>query len=168
MTTAAKPVSEIAAQWREARKLYVIYSALQERFALGAPPCAELESPIDRNEPEALKRVAKWLLEMDERIHVHQLRQLLQTSQLSTEEYLRPLITHHLQKEKKGEADRDKIDFLLVQYLSTCAPPSFYDHTVAFDEIAQQYEREQAAIAAKTFHAGRGSIHYLVSGRKRG
>ena len=40
--------------------------------------------------------------------------------------------------------------------------------STAFDEIAQQYEREQAAIAAKTFHAGRGSIHYLVSGRKRG
>ena len=50
------------------------------------------------------------------------------------------MITHHLQKEKKGDADRDKIDFLLVQYLSTCAPPNFYDHTVAFDEIAQVLE----------------------------
>ena len=140
MSTAAKPVSEIAAQWREARKLYVIYSALQERFALGAPPCPELESPIDRNEPEALERVAKWLLQMDDHIHVHQLRQLLQTSQLSTEEYLRPLIAHHLQKEKKNEADRDKIDFLLVQYLSLCAPSAFYDRDVTFEEIAQILE----------------------------
>ena len=140
MTTAAKPITEIAAQWREARKLYVIYSALLERFALGAPPCPELDSPIDRNEPEALERAAKWMLQMDERIHVHQLRQLLQTSQLSTEEYLRPLITHHLQKAKKNEADRDKIDFLLVQYLCLCAPPAFYERSVAFEEIAQILE----------------------------
>lgn len=35
-----------------------------------------------------------------------------------------------------------------------------------FEELTQDYEREQAAIGAKTFHAGRGSIQYLVSGRK--
>jgi ubiquinone/menaquinone biosynthesis C-methylase UbiE len=37
-----------------------------------------------------------------------------------------------------------------------------------FEELTQQYELEQASIAAKTFHAGQGSIQYLVSGRKRG
>lgn len=140
MTTAAKPLSEIAAQWREARKLYDVYGALLECFALGLPPCRELESPIDRAEPEMLARIAEWFVQMDERVHVHQLRQLLQTSKLGTEENLRALIGHHLAKEKKNDADRDKIDFLLVQHLSSCAPPGFYEREVSFDEIAQVLE----------------------------
>jgi hypothetical protein len=140
MTTAAKQLTEIAAQWREARKLYVVYSALLEKFALGLPPSRELESPIDRNEPGALARINDWFEQMDQRVHVHQLRQLLQTTKLGTEENLRTLLGHHLEKEKKNEADRDKIDFLLVQYLSSCAPPGFYEKEVSFDEIAQVLE----------------------------
>lgn len=140
MTTAAKPITEIAAEWRAARKLYIIYSALLERFALGLPPCRELESPIDRNEPQAIQRIEEWLTQMDERVHVHQLRQLLQTSKLGTEDQLHALISHHLEKEKKTESDRDKVDFLLVQYLSSCAPPGFYDRNVEFEEIARVLE----------------------------
>lgn len=140
MTTATKPLSEIAAHWRESRKRYTIYSALLERFALGLPPCRDLESPIDRAEPEALKRIDEWFDQMDERVHVHQLRQLLQTSKLGNEEALRSLIERHLSKEKKKEADRDKIDFLLVQYLSSGAPPGFYEGDVSFDQIAQVLE----------------------------
>lgn len=140
MTTATKPLSEIAAHWREARKLYTIYSALLERFALGLPPCRDLESPIDRAEPEALKRIDEWFAQMDERVHVHQLRQLLQSSKLGTEEALRSLINRHLSKEQKKEADRDKIDFLLVQYLSSSAPPGFYEGDVSFDQISQVLE----------------------------
>jgi len=120
--------------------LYDVYSALLERFALGLPPCRELESPIDRAETEVLRRVAEWFAQMDERVHVHQMRQLLQTSKLGTEENLRALISHHLSKEKKNDADRDKIDFLLVQHLSSCAPPGFYEREVSFDEIAQVLE----------------------------
>jgi hypothetical protein len=52
MSTAASPLKEIAAQWRTARRLYLVYSALLERYALGLPPCRELESPVDRAEPE--------------------------------------------------------------------------------------------------------------------
>src|SRR5690349_4397726 len=140
MTTVTKPLTEIAAEWREARRLYEVYGALLGKFALGLPPCHDLESPIDRNEPEAIERIQAWFAQMDERVHVHQLRQLLQTSKLGTEENLRSLIRHHLEKEKKTEADRDKIDFLLVQYLSACAPAGFYEKNVTFDEIAQVLE----------------------------
>lgn len=139
-TTTAKPLTEIAAQWREARRLYDVYSALQERFALGMPPCKELESPIDRAQPEIIERIWDWFGKMDERVHVHQLRQLLQTSKLGSEENLRALIAHHLGKKSKTGADRDKVDFLLVQYLSSCAPPGFYDRKVSFEEIAQVLE----------------------------
>lgn len=140
MTTTTKPVVEVAAYWRDARKLYTVYSSLLERFAVGMSPCRELESPIDRHEPEVIQNVQRWLAQMDDRVHVHQLRQLLQTSRLGTEDNLRVLVSHHLQKETKTDSDRDKVDFLLVQYLSSCAPPGFYERDVEFDEVAQVLE----------------------------
>jgi hypothetical protein len=140
MTTTAKPITEVAAYWREARKLYTVYSSLLERFALGLLPSKELESPIDRTEPESVQNIQQWFEQMDERVHVHQLRQLLQTSRLGTEDNLRALVNHHLEKETKSDSDRDKVDFLLVQYLSSCAPPGFYDRDVEFEEVAQVLE----------------------------
>ncbi|HTD21768.1 MAG TPA: hypothetical protein VK738_03890 [Terriglobales bacterium] len=140
MTTTAKPITEVAAYWREARKLYTVYSSLLERFSVGLLPCRELESPIDRSEPESLQNIQRWFAQMDERVHVHQLRQLLQTSRLGTEDNLRSLVNHHLQKETKTESDRDKVDFLLVQYLSSCAPTGFYERDVEFEEVAQVLE----------------------------
>jgi len=140
MTTTAKPITEVAAYWREARKLYTVYSSLLERFSVGLLPCRELESPIDRSEPESLQNIQRWFMQMDERVHVHQLRQLLQTSRLGTEDNLRSLVNHHLQKETKTESDRDKVDFLLVQYLSSCAPTGFYERDVEFEEVAQVLE----------------------------
>ncbi|MCI0348531.1 MAG: hypothetical protein L0Z53_03820 [Acidobacteriales bacterium] len=143
MSTAAtkKPdLTEIAAQWREARRLYAVYSALLGRYALGLPPCRELESPVDRADPDAIRNVWNWFAQMDARVHVHQLRQLIQTTRLGTEENLRTLIQRHLAKTEKTEADRDKIDFLLVQYLSTCSPAGFYEREATLEEIAQVLE----------------------------
>jgi hypothetical protein len=139
MTTAAtkKPdLTAIAAQWREARRLYAVYSALLGRYALGLPPCRELESPVDRADPDAISNVWNWFTQMDQRVHVHQLRQLMQTTRLGTEENLRAIIQRHLAKPEKTEADRDKIDFLLVQYLSTCSPAGFYEREATLQEIA--------------------------------
>jgi hypothetical protein len=140
MATATNQLTELAAQWRDARRLYLLYGPLQQKFNLGVRPCPELESPINRAEPEALERVWAWFAQMDERVHVHQLRQLLQTTRLGTEENLRAIITRHLDKENKVDADRDKVDFLLVQYLGSCAPPGFYDKDVTFEDCAAALE----------------------------
>src|SRR4051812_17537933 len=140
MGTATQQLTELAAQWRDARRLYILYGALQQKFDLGVRPCPELESPINRAETEALDRVWAWFAQMDERVHVHQLRQLLQTTRLGTEENLRAIITRHLEKENKVDADRDKVDFLLVQYLGSCAPPGFYDKEVTFEDCAMALE----------------------------
>src|SRR5437868_14554193 len=140
MGTATQQLSELAMQWRDARRLYYLYGPLQQKFELGVPACADLESPINKAEPEALQRVWKWFDQMDERVHVHQLRQLLQTTRLGTEENLRSIITRHLEKENKNDADRDKLDFLLVQYLGSCAPPGFYDKDVTFEDCAMALE----------------------------
>ena len=140
MGTATQQLTELAGQWRDARRLYLLYGALQQKCDLGVPPCPELESPINRAETEALDRVWAWFAQMDERVHVHQLRQLLQTTRLGTEENLRAIITRHLDKENKVDADRDKVDFLLVQYLGSCAPPGFYDKEVTFEDCAMALE----------------------------
>src|SRR4051812_32101033 len=47
-------LAEVASQWRSARRLYPIYAAIAREFDLGAP-CRELESPINRSEPEVLQ-----------------------------------------------------------------------------------------------------------------
>ena len=140
MATATQQLTELAGQWRDARRLYILYGALQQKFDLGVPPCPELESPINRAETEAVDRVWAWFAQMDERVHVHQLRQLLQSTRLGTEENLRAIITRHLDKENKVDADRDKVDFLLVQYLGSCAPPGFYDKEVSFEDCAMALE----------------------------
>src|SRR5947209_409019 len=140
MGTATHELTELAGQWRDARRLYLLYGAVQQKFDLGVPPCPELESPINRAESEAVDRVWAWFAQMDERVHVHQLRQLLQTTRLGTEENLRAIITRHLEKENKVDADRDKVDFLLVQYLGSCAPPGFYDKQVSFEDCAAALE----------------------------
>jgi hypothetical protein len=137
-TTTAK--SSIAAQWRAARRLYPIYTAIATQFGLGAPPFESLGAVGD-SESEILNRVEKWLAEMDGRIEAHQFRQILQTSFLATsEDKLNALIERHLRKEPKAEADRDKLAFLLVQYFALCAPPSFHERVVSLEEVAEVLE----------------------------
>jgi hypothetical protein len=53
---------------------------------------------------------------------------------------LRNLLVHHLHKEKPTDGDRDKIDFLLVQYFSHCAPSGLQDADVDLAYLAQVLE----------------------------
>src|SRR5262249_51307365 len=69
---------------------------------------------------------------------VWQLRQLLQSTSLQNEENLRYLIARHLDKKQKSEADKDKIDFLLVQYFAHCAPHGLSE--TALQEVARVLE----------------------------
>ena len=140
MTTAALNLSEIAAFWRIARRLYVIYAELNRTFEIGLPPCRDLDYPADRSEPEVLERVRGWFDQMDAHVHVWQLRQLLQSTSLQTEENLRDLIARHLSKGQKSEIDRDKIDFLLVQYFAHCAPHGLYEQKITLAEVARVLE----------------------------
>jgi hypothetical protein len=71
---------------------------------------------------------------------VHQLRQFLQTTPLANEAVLRHLLVHHMQKTAKSASDRDKTDFLLVQYFSLCAPSGLEDADVDLDYVAQVLE----------------------------
>lgn len=140
MTSATATLNEIAAFWRNARRLYTIYSELNRTFEIGLPLCNDLEYPIDRSEPEVIERVRHWLEQMDGRVHVWQLRQLLQSTNLQTEENLRALVQRYVSKPQKTDMDRDKIDFLFVQYFAHCGPQGPYEQQLSLAEVARVLE----------------------------
>lgn len=128
-------VGEAAEFWRVARRLYTVYAELDRTFELGMSSCPDLEGTVDRPEPEAMERVLQWFEQIDNHVQVWQLRQLLQSTSLQNEENLRYLIARHLEKKQKSEADKDKIDFLLVQYFAHCAPHGLNE--TALEEVAR-------------------------------
>src|SRR5215468_1903216 len=119
--------------------LQPIYSALVKEFVIEVPAC-----PISGDEQspsaETLQEAQTWFQLVDGHIQVHQLRQFLQTTTMANETVLRELLDHHLHKSVKASSDRDKIDFLLVQYFSLCAPSGLDDSDVDLDYIAQVLE----------------------------
>src|SRR5215469_3002588 len=74
---------------------------------------------------------------MYQHVMVHQLRQLLQMTTLNASESgLRALIMRHLRKPAKTTTDRDKADFLLVQYFALTAPPKVYHKQIELTDVA--------------------------------
>src|SRR5947209_4420509 len=136
-TTATLNLTEVAEFWRVARRLYTIYAELDRTFEMSTPPCPELEQNVDRSEPEVLDRVRQWFERIDGHVQVWQLRQLLQSTNLQTEENLRDLVHRYMAKPQRTETDRDKIDFLLVQYFAHCAPHGPYERQITLEEVAR-------------------------------
>ena len=129
--------AEVAAQWAEARLVYPLYLALAQQFDLGTPPCRDGEGLDAHPSPEIFERVWGWLDSMDQLVQAHQLRQLLTSRFLVSEECLRALILHHLRKQDKAAFDRDKIDFLLAQYFALCAPEQIYNKEIDLADVAR-------------------------------
>src|SRR5712671_2916583 len=137
-STATLNLDQVAEFWRIARRLYSVYIELDHTFELDIPPCPELEDAADSPDPDARERVLQWFEQIDGHVQVWQLRQLLQSTSLQNEENLRYLIARHLDKKQKSEADKDKIDFLLVQYFAHCAPHGPAE--TALEEVARVLE----------------------------
>ncbi|MGE5324411.1 MAG: hypothetical protein ACM3SW_16205 [Actinomycetota bacterium] len=140
MSTATLNAVDVSTFWRVARRLHSVYTELDSTYELEMPPCSELEDPADRPEPEVMERVRQWFEQMDSRIQVWQLRQLLQSTSLQSEENLRYLIIRHLERPQKTEADKEKLDFLLVQYFAHCAPHGIAEQQLALDDVARVLE----------------------------
>ena len=122
MTASSQPSSppSFEEQASTLTALQTIYSALVREFVIEVTTC-----PVDVEfspSPESVEHANAWFQQVDAQIQVHQLRQFLQTTSLANEAGLRHLLAHHLQKTEKAASDRDKTDFLLVQYFSLCAP----------------------------------------------
>jgi hypothetical protein len=125
-------------QWKEAREVFPIYLALGKQLKIEIPlPQAKRNLP-EKPDLELFTQVHDWLDSMDQQVMVHQLRHLLQMTTLNASEAgLRALISRHLRKAKKSNIDRDKIDFLLVQYFALCAPAKIYHKQIEPVDVAQ-------------------------------
>jgi len=118
--------------------LQPMYSALVREFVIEVSTC-----PVDEEfspSPESVEQAEAWYQQVDAQIQVHQLRQFLQTTPLASEAVLRQLLAHHMRKPAKSASDRDKTDFLLVQYFSLCAPSGLEDTDLDLDYVAQVLE----------------------------
>jgi hypothetical protein len=144
--TPTSQLSELAAEWREARLLYPLYAALAREFVIDLPRHSDLEAGVDAPPQESVEQARQLLADMDGRIQVHQLRQFLQTTTASSDEALRTLLLHHLRRHEHSDSDRDKIDFLLVQYFSHCAPSRLQDADVDLAYVAQTLEPVLGAV----------------------
>jgi hypothetical protein len=138
--TPTPELSELAGEWRDARLLYPLYAALAREFVIDLPSHNDLETAVDAPTRESVEQARQLFQDLDASIQVHQLRQFLQTTTLGSDEALRTLLVHHLRKQEHSDADRDKIDFLLVQFFSHCAPSRLEDADVDVAYVAQTLE----------------------------
>jgi len=138
--TPTPQLSDLAAEWRDARLLYPLYAALAREFVIELPRHNDLEAGIDAPPQESVEQTRQLFLDLDAHIQVHQLRQFLQTTTLGSDDALRTLLIHHLHKQEHTDSERDKIDFLLVQFFSHCAPSRLEDADVDLNYVAQTLE----------------------------
>jgi hypothetical protein len=148
MTTS--PAPDLAAQWASARRLYPIYFEIAREFVIDVQPCADLETGADTPGRESVEQATQWLVEMDQRVQVHQLRQFLQTSPLADQDGLLELLRHFLPSPTRTDAARDKVDFLLVQYFSTVAPGELEDSDVDLALVARHLQPALGDMDLKT------------------
>jgi hypothetical protein len=133
----ARPEVSRQEQWAELRSVFPIYLALAKQLEIAIPFPQESRSLPEKPTLELFKQVQSWLDSLDSRVLVHQLRHLLQQTTLNASESgLRALIQRHLRKPSKANIDRDKIDFLLVQYFALCAPAKIYHKQIERGDTA--------------------------------
>jgi hypothetical protein len=124
-------------QWEELRSVFPIYVALAKQLQLEIPIPQNKRILPEKVDPELFTQIQKWLEVMDQQVLVHQLRHLLQMTTLNASESgLRALIMRHLRKSSKTTTDRDKADFLLVQYFALTAPPKIYHKQIELSDVA--------------------------------
>src|SRR6202790_196919 len=122
--------------WSETVSVFPIYLALAKQLGI-AIPFSQRKLP-DIPDSELSSQVQSWLDAMDLRVLVYQLRHLLQmTTMNASENSLKSLIERHLRKPTKSTFDRDKIDFLLVQYFALCAPAKIYHKRIELADVAE-------------------------------
>ena len=127
-------------KWGEARAAYPLYAALAKQFELSELPHPEGELPPAKPTREIFERDLQWLDEIDAKIKAFQIRQLPPATINAHEEALCAFIHRQLRKPNKSESDRDKIDFLTVQYFALCAPESMYHEEITLEDVARVLE----------------------------
>src|SRR5580692_11568532 len=133
----ARPNALRQEQWDEARSVFPIYLALARQLTVEIPFPPDKRHLPEKPDLETFAKIQTWLDAMDQQVLVYQLRHLLQMTTLNASESgLRALIQRHLRKPSKTNIDRDKIDFLLVQYFVLCAPAKIYHKQIELEDTA--------------------------------
>jgi hypothetical protein len=124
--------------WDELRAVFPIYLAIAKQLEVEIPFGQDKRTLPEKADPALGNQVRTWLDALDQQVQVYQLRHLLQMTTLNASESgLRALILRHLRKPSKTTIDRDKIDFLLVQYFALCAPAKIYHKQIELQDAAQ-------------------------------
>ena len=129
--------AEFAARWTEARLAYPLYLALAAQFELAPAPYPAGELPALRPTRDVFDRDLQWFDAIDEKVRAFQIRQLPSEVLNASEEALRAFIQRLLKRSGKTNADRDKIDLLLVQYFALCAPEALYREEIKLADVAR-------------------------------
>jgi hypothetical protein len=129
--------AEFAARWTEARLAYPLYSALATQFELAPALYPAGELPALRPTRDVFDRDLQWFDAIDEKVRAFQIRQLPSEILNASEEALRAFIQRLLKRPGKTNADRDKIDLLLVQYFALCAPEALYREEIKLADVAR-------------------------------
>jgi hypothetical protein len=129
--------AEFAARWTEARLAYPLYSALATQFELAPALYPAGELPALRPTRDVFDRDLQWFDAIDEKLRAFQIRQLPPEILNASEEALRAFIQRLLKRPGKTNADRDKIDLLLVQYFALCAPEALYREEIKLADVAR-------------------------------
>lgn len=138
LSAPARPSGPRQEQWDETRSLFPIYLALAKQLTIEIPFPQDKRNLSEKPDLDLFSKVQTWLDAMDQQVLVYQLRHLLQMTTLNASEAgLRGLIQRHLRKPAKTNMDRDKIDFLLVQYFALCAPAKIYHKQIELEDAAQ-------------------------------
>ncbi|HKS68565.1 MAG TPA: hypothetical protein VJR26_15090 [Candidatus Acidoferrales bacterium] len=133
----SNPELDSNARWAEARLAYPLYVALATQFHLAPLPHPAAELPPDKPTGEVFDADLAWLDSIDEKVRAYQIRQLPPEILNASEATLRAFIQRQLKKPDKTNADRDKIDLLLVQYFALCAPEELYRNEIKLDDVAR-------------------------------
>ena len=144
-STARMSSAELAALWAEVRLAYPLYAALATELNLAPPPHPAGELPPVRPTRAIFDSDLNWLDKIDDNLLAYQLRQVRPETLNASEESLRAFIQRQLRKSDKTTADRDKVDWLLVQYFALCAPEDLYRQTISLDDVAESCSRFLAA-----------------------
>lgn len=133
---AGHDAADLTAKWTEARLVYPIYAALATQFHFAPLPYPPGELPPARPTRKIFDRDTQWLHAIDEKVLAYQIRQLPSEILNANEESLRALVHRQLRAPEKTNTDRDKIDFLLVQYFAMCAPEDMYHSEITLEDVA--------------------------------
>src|ERR1700720_4861572 len=126
-----------SARWMEARLAYPLYAALARQFEFATPPYPAGQLPPEQPSREIFDRDLEWLDGIDAKVRAFQIRQLPPEILNASEEALRAFIQRQLKRSGKTNADRDKIDLLLVQYFALCAPEALYREEIKLADVAR-------------------------------